>query len=335
MLLVSDYKDWRRELEDSSRRMEQRAEALAELKESCDQMERLRQQRMDSQKTAEQHTRAVAEKTEKRSKQAAAHASWRAKTVLGNDSNAAGSQFCALPEDGWFGSFEDFKESGSFGASKPPAKFHLSKQLEIAQGAQAPQIPRRTSLRRALLGESRRQSLERQTVAVDGKPIVLADSVFVDDHTPEKNVLAPDFYDETPGVELPTTRFREYRRRSHEILLQPGVLRKSSKEKLVQDVHATFPTKSFKESPRKSSKEKLSSCHQKVPCDMPKLPDIPGCKAAESSPSSKASASTTASTSRTASQDATENLGKTKTAALPDHVQIRRLSHGVTNRLVS
>eukprot|EP00747_Dinoflagellata_sp_TGD_P116360 gnl/TRDRNA2_/TRDRNA2_172358_c0_seq2.p1 gnl/TRDRNA2_/TRDRNA2_172358_c0~~gnl/TRDRNA2_/TRDRNA2_172358_c0_seq2.p1 ORF type:complete len:376 (-),score=44.37 gnl/TRDRNA2_/TRDRNA2_172358_c0_seq2:9-1136(-) len=214
-LAAPSYKEWRNTLDESSQRMEKRAEAYASLRASCDEMERLRKEHQERQTVEERRTHEFAEKAEKRKKEAKEYATWRANIVLEHRygesreepatskvaSEAGGESPCgpttvdsATSRDRSFCSTDTFDEGES-----PKSPVSTATSLWGTKGQ---------SLRRTLLHETRRQSLERQDAVVDSPRVTRIDRFsFVDDHPPEKNVLAHDFYDVTPACEASWPRY--------------------------------------------------------------------------------------------------------------------------------
>eukprot|EP00747_Dinoflagellata_sp_TGD_P116361 gnl/TRDRNA2_/TRDRNA2_172358_c0_seq3.p1 gnl/TRDRNA2_/TRDRNA2_172358_c0~~gnl/TRDRNA2_/TRDRNA2_172358_c0_seq3.p1 ORF type:complete len:386 (-),score=43.92 gnl/TRDRNA2_/TRDRNA2_172358_c0_seq3:9-1166(-) len=208
-LAAPSYKEWRNTLDESSQRMEKRAEAYASLRASCDEMERLRKEHQERQTMEERRTHEFAEKVEKRKKKAKEYATWRTNIVLERrysesredpaspkaPSEAGGESSCgSTTADSAFCSTDTFDECES-----PKSPVSTATRLWGPKGQ---------SLRRTLLHETRRQSLERQDAVVDSPRVTRIDRFsFVDDHPPEKNVLAHDFYDVTPACEASWPRY--------------------------------------------------------------------------------------------------------------------------------
>eukprot|EP00747_Dinoflagellata_sp_TGD_P116355 gnl/TRDRNA2_/TRDRNA2_172358_c0_seq12.p1 gnl/TRDRNA2_/TRDRNA2_172358_c0~~gnl/TRDRNA2_/TRDRNA2_172358_c0_seq12.p1 ORF type:complete len:392 (-),score=42.48 gnl/TRDRNA2_/TRDRNA2_172358_c0_seq12:9-1184(-) len=214
-LAAPKYKEWRNKLDESSQRMAKRAEAYVSLRASCDEMERLRKEHQERQTVEERRTHEFAEKAEKRKKEAKEYATWRANIVLEHRygesreepatskvaSEAGGESPCgpttvdsATSRDRSFCSTDTFDEGES-----PKSPVSTATSLWGTKGQ---------SLRRTLLHETRRQSLERQDAVVDSPRVTRIDRFsFVDDHPPEKNVLAHDFYDVTPACEASWPRY--------------------------------------------------------------------------------------------------------------------------------
>eukprot|EP00747_Dinoflagellata_sp_TGD_P116356 gnl/TRDRNA2_/TRDRNA2_172358_c0_seq13.p1 gnl/TRDRNA2_/TRDRNA2_172358_c0~~gnl/TRDRNA2_/TRDRNA2_172358_c0_seq13.p1 ORF type:complete len:372 (-),score=45.96 gnl/TRDRNA2_/TRDRNA2_172358_c0_seq13:346-1461(-) len=208
-LAAPSYKEWRNTLDESSQRMEKRAEAYASLRASCDEMERLRKEHQERQTMEERRTHEFAEKVEKRKKKAKEYATWRTNIVLERrysesredpaspkaPSEAGGESSCgSTTADSAFCSTDTFDECES-----PKSPVSTATRLWGPKGQ---------SLRRTLLHETRRQCLERQDAVVDSPRATRIDRFsFEDDQPPEKNVLAHDFYDVTPACEASWPRY--------------------------------------------------------------------------------------------------------------------------------